>query len=153
MRTALLTQPLTHAHVERIAGQFAMPDLSLPFWNHRRKMPTYQIVRLEGEGNYSVFHFVDGSQLIVSATLKKMESRLPPGIFVRLHKKNIINLLYLEGIHPNRNRHQLSISLVNGDRVEVSRRKVSRFMMQVKGFQQDLIALETAQLPTAPVMA
>ena len=151
MRTALLTQPLTHAHVEQIAGQFAMPDLSLPFWNHRRKMPTHQIVRLEGEGNYSVFHFADGSRLIVSTTLKKMESRLPPRIFVRLHKKNIINLLYLKGIHPDR--QQLSISLVNGDRVEVSRRKVSRFMMQVKGFQQDLIALETAQLPTAPVMA
>ena len=151
MRTALLTQPLTHAHVEQIAGQFAMADLSLPFWGYRKKMPTHQIVRLEGEGNYSVFHFADGSQLIVSTTLKRMESRLPPGIFVRLHKKNIINLLYLEGIHPNR--QQLSISLVNGDRVEVSRRKVSRFMMQVKGFQQELIALETTQPPTTPVMA
>lgn len=142
MKATLLTKPLTHAHVEQIAGQFAMPDLLLPFWGYRKKMPMHQIVRLEGEGNYTVFHFVDGSQLMVSLTLKKLETRLSPKVFVRLHKKNIVNLLYLKGIHPDR--QQLSISLVNGDRVDVSRRKASRFMKQVKGFQQELIELRSA---------
>jgi len=80
---------------------------------------------------------------MVSLTLKKMEGRLSPKVFVRPHKKNIANLLYLESIHPDR--QQLSISLVNGDRVDVSRRKASRFMKQVKGFQQELTALETTQ--------
>ena len=140
MRKALFTQPLTHSHVEQLAGQFDMPDLMLPFWGYRKKMPMHQIVRLEGEGNYTIFHFVDGSQLMVSLTLKKIESRLSPKVFVRSHKKNIVNLLYLEGIHPDR--EQLSISLVNGDRVGVSRRKASGFMRQVKGFQQQLIALD-----------
>ncbi len=150
MKVALLTQPLTRAHVEQIASQFAMPDLLLPFWGYRKKMPMHQIVRLEGEGNYTVFHFADGSQLVVSLTLKKMESRLSPKVFVRSHKKNIVNLLYLEGIHPDR--QQLSISLVNGDQVEVSRRKANGFMKQVKGFQQELIALRTAQpVPTLMV--
>jgi two-component system LytT family response regulator len=143
MRANLVTKPLTHAHVEQIAGQFAMPDLLLPFWGYRKKMPMHQIVRLEGEGNYTLFHFADGSQLMVSLTLKKMEGRLSPKVFVRLHKKNIVNLLYLEGIHPDR--QQLSISLVNGDRVDVSRRKASRFMKHVKGFQQELIALDNPQ--------
>lgn len=143
MKVALLTQPLTRAHVEQIASQFAMPDLLLPFWGYRKKMPMHQIVRLEGEGNYTLFHFADGSQLVVSLTLKKMESRLSPKVFVRSHKKNIVNLLYLKGIHPDR--QQLSISLVNGDQVEVSRRKASGFMKQVKGFQQELIALRTTQ--------
>lgn len=143
MKVALLTQPLTRAHVEQIASQFAMPDLLLPFWGYRKKMPMHQIVRLEGEGNYTVFHFADGSQLVVSLTLKKMESRLSPKVFVRSHKKNIVNLLYLKGIHPDR--QQLSISLVNGDQVEVSRRKASGFIKQVKGFQQELVALRTTQ--------
>ena len=150
MKTALLTRPLTHAYVEKIAGHLAMPDLLLPFWNHRKKMPMHQIVRLEGEGNYTLFHFVDGSHLMVSLTLKKMESRLSPTVFVRLHKKNIINLLYLDGIFPER--QQLKISLVNGDRVDVSRRKASRFMKRVKGFRQELTALETTQ-PKAALMA
>ncbi|WP_232325906.1 LytR/AlgR family response regulator transcription factor [Spirosoma montaniterrae] len=117
-----------------------MSDLTLPFWGYRKKMPMHRIVRLEGEGNYTVFHFDDGTQLMVSLTLKKMQSRLPSNVFVRPHKKNIINLLYLEGIHPDR--QQLSVSLVNGDRVEVSRRKASNFIRQVKGFQQELQAIE-----------
>ena len=85
---------------------------------------------------------------MVSLTLKKMESRLSPKVFVRPHKKNIINLLYLESIHPGK--QQLSVSLVNGDRVEVSRRKASRFIKQVKGFQQELMILNAK--PTAPVV-
>ncbi|MBC3784336.1 LytR/AlgR family response regulator transcription factor [Spirosoma utsteinense] len=151
MKATLLTKPLSHARVEQIAGQFAMPDLLLPFWGYRKKMPMHQIVRLEGEGNYTLFHFVDGSQLMVSLTLKKLESRLSPKVFVRLHKKNIINLLYLKGIHPDR--QQLSISLVNGDYVEVSRRKASQFMKQVKGFQQELIELSLAQAVGQPGIA
>ncbi|GAB3952238.1 hypothetical protein GCM10028805_33860 [Spirosoma harenae] len=145
MRGTLQTKPLTNVHVEQIAGQFAMPDLILPFWGSRKKMPMHRIVRLEGEGNYTLFHFSDGSQLMVSLTLKKMESRLSPKVFVRPHKKNIINLLYLEALHPDR--QQLSVSLVNGDRIEVSRRKASRFIKQVRGFQQELLILDTATPP------
>ncbi len=141
MRSPLVTQPLSKVHVEQLADQFSMSDLTLPFWGCRKKMPMHRIVRLEGEGNYTLFHFADGSQLMVSLTLKKMESRLSSKVFVRPHKKNIINLLYLEGIHPDR--QQLSVSLVNGDRIEVSRRKASRFIKQVKGFQQELLTIDS----------
>lgn len=143
MRAAIVTRPLSKGNVEKLAGQFSMSDLTLPFWGCRKKMPMHHIVRLEGEGNYTLFHFSDGSQLMVSLTLKKMESRLASKVFVRPHKKNIINLLYLEGIHPDR--QQLSVSLVNGHRVDVSRRKASRFMKQVKGFQQELSMLNTLE--------
>lgn len=134
-------KPLTYAYVEQIASQFAMPDLTLPFWGYRKKMPMHRIVRLEGEGNYTVFHFADGTRLMVSLTLKKIESRLSPKVFVRSHKRNIINLLYLEGIHPGH--QQLMVSLVNGDRVEVSRRKATGFIKQVHGFQQELMSLDS----------
>ncbi len=148
MKATLFAKPLTHVHLERIAGQFAMTDLMLPFLGARRKMPMHCIVRLEGEGNYTVFHFADGSQLMVSLTLKRMESRLSPRVFVRPHKKSIINLLYLKSINPDG--QQLSVSLVNGDRIDVSRRKASRFIKQVRGFQQELIIFETQ--PTPPVI-
>lgn len=149
MKAFLFAEPLAHGHLEQIAGQFAMPDLILPFLRCRRKMPMHYIVRLEGEGNYTVFHFADGSQLMVSSTLKKVESRLSPKVFVRPHKKNIINLLYLKSVHPDR--QQLSVNLINGDRVEVSRRKASRFIKQVKKFQQELMALNVMQ--TTPIVA
>ncbi|GAB2560079.1 LytR/AlgR family response regulator transcription factor [Spirosoma areae] len=151
MKKTVLAQPLTTVHVEELAGQFAMPDLTLPFWGYRKKMPMHRIVRLEGEGNYTLFHFADGSQLMVSLTLKKMEGRLSPKVFVRPHKKNIINLLYLEGIHQNP--PQLSISLVNGDRIDVSRRKASRFIKQVKGFQQEVKVLDAKPADSGAGMA
>jgi len=141
MKAAMLAKPLSKAGVEEIAGQFDMPELTLPFWGCRKKMPMHRIVRLEGEGNYTLFHFSDGSSLMVSLTLKKMESRLSPKVFVRPHKKNIINLLYLEAIHNGNletDDSHLSVSLMNGHRVDVSRRKASRFIKQVNGFQQEL---------------
>jgi two-component system LytT family response regulator len=146
--------PLGSPNVEQIAQQFAIPDLTLPFWRFRRKMPAHRIVRLEGEGNYTLFHFADGSQLMVSLTLKKMQSRLPANIFVRLHKKNIINLMYLNEIHPDRfstGKSQLSVSLLNGDRVDVSRRKANEFIQQVQGFRQELLIKKSTlvAIPTA----
>ena len=144
MKAAMLAKPLSKAGVEEIAGQFDMPELTLPFWGYRKKMPMHHIVRLEGEGNYTLFHFADGSRLMVSLTLKKMEARLSPKVFVRPHKKNIINLLYLEDIHAgavDTDDNQLSVSLMNGHRVDVSRRKASWFIKQVKGFQQELNSL------------
>ena len=143
MKATVVTHPLSKGHVEKLAGQFSMSDLTLPFWGCRKKMPMHRIVRLEGEGNYTLFHFSDGSQLIVSLTLKKMESRLSPKVFARLHKKNIINLLYLDSVLPSE--QQLSVSLINGDRVEVSRRKASRFIKHLKGFQQELSMLNVAE--------
>lgn len=149
MKATVVSKPLSEALLEEIALQFEMPDLTLPFWGYRKKMPMHRIVRLEGEGNYTLFHFADGTQLMVSLTLKKMESRLSPKVFVRPHKKNIINLLYLEGIHPDA--QQLSVSLANGHRVEVSRRKASRFMKQVKGFQQEIGLLNEPHMSARPM--
>lgn len=146
-----------------------MPDLMLPFWGYRKKTPLHRIVRLEGEGNYTLFHFADGTQLMVSLTLKKMESRLPPKVFVRPHKRSIINLLYVAdllhdsgepdrprpvrsstapaGKATGRGRQPLRVRLVNGDRVDVSRRKASRFIKQIVGFRQELLTFDTT--PTA----
>lgn len=119
---------------EDLTRHFNLSDLTLPFWGYRKAMPMHKIVRLEGEGNYTLFHFADGTRLMVSLTLKKMESRLSPGLFARPHKKNIVNLLYLE--EQSLNRHQHTVQLANGDRIEVSRRKASHFFRQVEGFQQ-----------------
>ncbi len=139
MKDAITTQSLAATERETLARRFDLPDLTLPFCGYRKKMPMHRIVRLEGEGNYTLFHFSDGSRLMVSLTLKKMETRLSPRMFARPHKKNIINLLYLEDIHAGTT--QMSVSLANGDRVEVSRRKATGFIEQVSGFRQAVEAM------------
>lgn len=136
MEKPLYTYQLGSTGLEEIARHFQMSDLTLPFWGYRKKMPMYRIIRLEGEGNYTRFHFNDGSELMVSLTLKKLEARLPAVLFVRLHKKNIINLMYLEDIEYDS--QQVSVILSNGSRVEVSRRKTNQFIKQVQEFQQEV---------------
>ena len=122
---------------EALNRLFDLSDVTLPFWGYRKALPMHKIVRLEGEGNYTLFHFSDGTRLMVSLTLKKMASRLSPGVFARPHKKNIVNLLYLEETHPSRQQHTVQLS--NGDCIEVSRRKASTFFRQFEGFQQKML--------------
>jgi two-component system, LytTR family, response regulator len=132
----------SESQLEAVTRYLNLPDMTLPFWGQRKKVPVYRIMRLEGEGNYTILHFSDGTQLMVSLTLKKLESRLPPALFVRPHKKNIINLLYLQEVRPNKT---MMVSLTNGEEIEVSRRKATQFMKLVHAFQRDLIPL-TADL-------
>lgn len=115
-----------------------LPDITLPFWGSRRKIPAYRITWLEGKGNYTVVHFSDGTELMVSLTLKKLETRLAKEIFVRPHKKSIINLLYVQEIHTGKG---VTLYLTNGDKLEVSRRKATQFMKFVVAFQQEFLPL------------
>ncbi|GAB3327267.1 hypothetical protein GCM10027299_27650 [Larkinella ripae] len=131
--------------LQAVTRHLNLPDIVLPFWGHRKRIPAYRITWLEGKGNYTVVHFTDGSEMIVSLTLKKLEGRLSSEIFVRPHKKCIINLLYLQEIRSGKN---TSICLTNGCEIEVSRRKTTQFMKLVIAFQQEFLPL-TAQYAMA----
>ena len=100
MATNAFALPCAGIAPEELTRFFNMSDLTLPFWGYRKAMPMHKIVRLEGEGNYTLFHFADGTRLMVSLTLKTLESRLSSAVFARAHKKNIVNMLYLEDLHP-----------------------------------------------------
>ncbi|MGM9507962.1 MULTISPECIES: LytR/AlgR family response regulator transcription factor [Larkinella] len=126
--------------LQAVTRHLNLSDIVLPFWGQRRKIPAYRITWLEGQGNYTVVHFSDGSEMIVSLTLKKLEGRLPTEIFVRPHKKSIINLLYLQEIRPGKS---TTICLTNGCEIEVSRRKTTHFMRLVVAFQQEFLPLTT----------
>ncbi len=139
MKTNLTNFPLACDELAAIARQLHMADLNLPFWGYRKAMPMHRIVRLEGDGNYTHFFFDDGSSLLVSLTLKRIEGRLPTNVFARSHKKNLINLLYLQEISPNQ--QPFTVVLSNGDFVEVSRRKATQFYRQIELFQQEMMNL------------
>jgi two-component system, LytTR family, response regulator len=124
--------------LQAVTRHLNLPDIVLPFWGQRKRIPAYRITWLEGKGNYTVVHFSDGSEMIVSLTLKKLEGRLSSEIFVRPHKKCIINLLYLQEIRPGKS---MTICLTNGCEIEVSRRKTTQFMQLVVAFQQEFLPL------------
>jgi len=50
-----------------------------------------EVLRLEGEGNYTRIHLISGISTLVSITLKIFHDALEPYGFARVHKSNLIN--------------------------------------------------------------
>lgn len=92
--------------------------MRLPYPSKRHWTSFDRIVRLEGQGNYTLVYLSDGSHLLMARTLKWFLMRLPEPTFVRLHRKHIINRQYVVSFQPN---HQ-QVCLEAGEIIGISRR-------------------------------
>lgn len=82
------------------------------------------IVRCESDNYYTHFYFKDGGHLLISKTLKDVESLLQEGNFIRPHKSHLINIRFIQ----NFNRDENTILLSDGSRIPVSRRKKEKIL-------------------------
>lgn len=89
---------------------------------------TKNILRLEAQGNYTTFYFVDGSKYLDSKTLKINEEVLPTS-FLRIHKSHLINLDYLSEYSSVDGYFAI---MSDGKSVPVSRSRLSEFITKVK---------------------
>jgi two-component system, LytTR family, response regulator len=106
----------------------ARPDgLVLPFPTGRRWVSLQQIIRLEGDGNYTTFFFADGSRLMVALTIKRLLARVPADKFIRIHRKHLINRAFVAGIQEG----SFSIDLSNGDSISIARRRVTALRQEI----------------------
>ncbi len=102
--------------------------LCLPFQSGRRWVDLTAIVRLEGVGNYTTCVFADGSALLVALTLRCLQDRIPAGLFVRTHRKHLINRAHVARVQSRR----YVVQLTNGDRVDIARRRVGAFAREMR---------------------
>ena len=77
--------------------------LALPSANKLVIAVANQIVRLEGMSNYTKIYTEGGQCHTVTKTLKEYELKLPPEMFVRVHKSHIINIQQVEKILRSKN--------------------------------------------------
>jgi len=84
-----------------------------------------QIRLLESEDNYVRLFFNEDKPLI-SRTLNYLEERLPPKMFFRANRKQIINLRWIKHIQPWFN-GGLLVTLKDGTKVQMSRRAAQTF--------------------------
>lgn len=89
------------------------------------------IIYLEGDGNYTYIHATSGKESYTSKTLKEYGDLLclPGSGFLRIHKRYIINMSFVESLMKD---GQVYVILKNGKRLEVSRRKRSMVLDQLK---------------------
>lgn len=78
-----------------------------------------QIVRLEAMGNYTHFHLVDDSKVLVTKTMKEYEKTLGPA-FIRVHQSHLVHKLFIKAYVKSEGGY---LELINGQTVPVSFRK------------------------------
>jgi DNA-binding LytR/AlgR family response regulator len=81
-----------------------------------------QIGYLKSEINYTVFHLADGKEMLVSYTLKKFQNQVGFANFLRVNKSFLLNPAYI--VKYVRDGKKFMIILQNGNRIQVSRRKL-----------------------------
>lgn len=109
-------------------------------YNHIFPFVWAEVLRLEGEGNYTVFFLTNGEQYLTSKTIGVYEPHLPDG-FVRVHKNCVINWQFAEKFDsPNK-----SIVLTDGQVVKVARRKMGLIKKLTKATKLVKITRKTTQ--------
>ncbi|MBA4850279.1 LytTR family DNA-binding domain-containing protein [Emticicia sp. BO119] len=79
------------------------------------------IIYLEADVNYSIFHFENGKKRISSFTLKYYENKEETNHFLRIHRSYLLNPHYIISIYKRG--HNSFIKMANGKEIKVSRRK------------------------------
>lgn len=91
-----------------------------------------EILRLEGNGNYTQVVLADGRKFLVSKTISYLLGLMPDGVLLRISKSHAINPLYLESVFLRR--RQRYVCLASGEKIGISRRKACEMRKQSKKF-------------------
>jgi two-component system LytT family response regulator len=86
-----------------------------------------EIIRLEGESNYTKFFFINRKSLLISKTLKEYEELLGDYGFIRVHKSHLVNKKHVVNYTTDG-----MLTMVDHSRVEISRRRKEEVMDTLK---------------------
>lgn len=103
--------------------------LILPSTNGFNIIIIDDIIRLEADSSYTKVFCTGAKNVLVSRTLKEFEELLPRDIFFRVHKSHLINMEYIKDYS------KLSgniLTMIDGSKVEISRRKTPEFILKIK---------------------
>ena len=85
-----------------------------------------EIIRLEGESNYTRFYFATQKPMLVSRTLKEYEDILSEHDFIRAHKSHLVNKKFVKHLDK-----EGLLWLTDGSHIIVSRRKKEEVLKEL----------------------
>jgi two-component system LytT family response regulator len=131
---AAVTKALEQIQVQRLSaenqgvsaslsesGKIGLPDLT-----GLRVVTIASILHCQAEDNYTKVFFRDGSSVLVSYTLARLESKLKSAAFIRIHHKYLVNLEGIEGYLKGKGGGK--VQLVGNTILPVSARKKVELM-------------------------
>ena len=86
-----------------------------------------EIVRLEGEGNYTKFYFTDKTSLLTTYTMKNYEDILINYDFLRVHKSHLVNREHIVNYTSDG-----MLTMSDLSKVEISRRRKNEVISVLK---------------------
>jgi two-component system LytT family response regulator len=91
-------------------------------------IPIDDIQYCEADKNYTYFHLLDKKKILLSKTLKEVESLLIGHDFVRIHQSYLVNYRYIKKYIRGQGGY---VVLNNGDSLPVSRAKKDDFLSRI----------------------
>ena len=125
-RNALSQQQTLLSLPQRLAQKprrICLPD------SEQLKIVTIEdIVYCEASNVYTIFHFQDGTQLVVTKTLSNYEELLEDDGFCRIHESHLVNLSYVVSYRRGRGGE---VELLNGKILPVAARRKDTFLKKL----------------------
>lgn len=101
--------------------------LAIPTTSGAVFVKTSEIIRLEGDSNYTHFYFVNGKKHLSAKTIKEYEEILLPHHFIRLHKSHLINIDFIKYFA-----NEGKVTLEDGTVLPVSRQRKREVSDKIK---------------------
>jgi two-component system LytT family response regulator len=125
---------------DQLSNDALLPDSNSRKWEDESRVfvrerdrcwfVTIKSIRLiESEGNHSRIHF-NKEQPLLYRTLASLEEKLPPNLFLRANRSQLVNLSFVESIEPWFS-GSLKVKLRDGTEIEFSRRQAQLFREQM----------------------
>ena len=90
-----------------------------------------EIVRCEGDDNYSHFYFISEKPIVVARTLKEYDEILQDHGFIRIHRSHLVNIKHISQVDKAGN-----ICLKNGEILPVSRRRKNDVLRELSRYSR-----------------
>lgn len=111
------------------ANEDNFEHIIVPELGERRLLKVDHIVCMQGNGSYTVVHFLEGEPLTVSKTLKFFEKILPAnGSFFRSQKSWIININHIKSY----NQSLQDIFMITGIKARLSKGQTGAFLSKLR---------------------
>lgn len=92
-----------------------------------------EIMRLKADGNYTTIYFTDGSNLLVTKTLKEYDNKLAQSGFIRVHQSHLVNRNFIKSFVKTEGGYLL---MNNDDQISVSVRKRTFVMEMLENLEK-----------------
>ncbi|NET34595.1 MAG: response regulator transcription factor [Cyanothece sp. SIO1E1] len=99
--------------------------IALPTADKTAFIPIREIIRCQGENNYTSFYLTSGNRLLVSKTLKEFEEILQDYDFARVHQSHLVNLKMIESYHKTEGGYLI---MLDGSRISISRHRKDKVL-------------------------